>query len=132
MSGTVVRGDARGRLLGFPTANLEISHRKMIPQDGIYFAHVHLNGTTAYAMVSIGVRPTFFTQGQRIVEANILDFDGDLYGDVITLQFLNRLRDERKFGSAEELVEQMRIDERQSRKLEAEYRSKARKQNNTR
>jgi riboflavin kinase/FMN adenylyltransferase len=103
----------------------------MIPQDGIYFAQVDLKGTAAFAMVSIGVRPTFFTQGQRIVEANILDFDGDLYGRALTLQFLHRLRDERKFENAEELVKQMHADEQQSRKLESEYRAKVRKENDT-
>jgi riboflavin kinase/FMN adenylyltransferase len=122
VSGTVVRGDARGRQLGYPTANLQPSNKKTIPHDGIYFAQVDFGGTTAYGMVSIGVRPTFFAQGQRIVEAHILDFDGDIYGEVITLQFLKRLRDERKFEGAEQLIEQMHKDEQQSRGLMEEYR----------
>jgi riboflavin kinase/FMN adenylyltransferase len=124
ISGTVVRGDGRGRQLGYPTANLQLSsNRKMIPQDGIYFAQVQL-GTSAYScMVSIGVRPTFFAHGQRTIEAHLLDFDGDLYGTTLTLRFLRRLREERKFSSAAELIAQMNRDKEESRALEAEYRT---------
>lgn len=123
LSGTVIRGDMRGRELGYPTANLQMSHHKMIPHDGIYFARVDVESTHAFGMVSIGVRPTFFDQGIRTVEANLLDFEGDLYGKTMTLQFLRRLRDERKFESAAQLIEQMHLDEQQSRQLAAEYRT---------
>ena len=121
VAGTVVRGDGRGRQLGYPTANLQLSsNRKMIPQDGIYFAHVEMDSTAYACMVSIGVRPTFFTHGQRTIEAHILDFDGDLYGRTITLQFLKRLREERKFDGAAQLIEQMNKDKEESRRLEQE------------
>jgi riboflavin kinase/FMN adenylyltransferase len=120
--GTVVRGDGRGRQLGYPTANLQLpSHRKMIPQDGIYFAQVEIDATVYSCMVSIGVRPTFFTHGQRTIEAHLLDFDEDLYGKAITLHFLKRLREERKFESAGQLIEQMNKDKEESRKLEQEF-----------
>jgi riboflavin kinase / FMN adenylyltransferase len=119
LAGTVVRGDGRGRQLGYPTANLQLSsHRKMIPQDGIYFAQVEINGGMFSCMVSIGVRPTFFTHGQRTIEAHLLDFEGDLYGKTITLQFLKRLREERKFENAGQLIEQMNKDKEESRRLE--------------
>jgi len=122
LAGTVVRGDGRGRQLGYPTANLQLSsHRKMIPQDGIYFAQVEIDTTVYSCMVSIGVRPTFFTHGLRTIEAHLLDFDGDLYGRTITLQFLKRLRDERKFDSATQLIEQMNKDKEESRRLEQEF-----------
>ena len=122
VAGTVVRGDGRGRQLGYPTANLQLSsNRKMIPQDGIYFAQVEMNATVYSCMVSIGVRPTFFTHGQRTIEAHLLDFDGDLYGETITLQFLKRLREERKFESAGHLIEQMNKDKEESRRLEDEF-----------
>ena len=119
VKGTVVRGDGRGRQLGYPTANLQLSsNRKMIPQDGIYFAQVEINGGVYSCMVSIGVRPTFFTHGQRTIEAHVLDFDGDLYGKTMTLEFLKRLREERKFDSAAQLIEQMNKDKEESRRLE--------------
>ena len=122
VAGTVVRGDGRGRQLGYPTANLQLSsNRKMIPQDGIYFAQVEIDATVYSCMVSIGVRPTFFTHGHRTIEAHLLDFDGDLYGKVITLQFLKRLREERKFESAARLIEQMNKDKEESRRLEQEF-----------
>jgi riboflavin kinase/FMN adenylyltransferase len=122
IAGTVIRGDGRGRQLGYPTANLQLtSHRKMIPQDGIYFAQVEIEAKVYSCMVSIGVRPTFFTHGQRTIEAHLLDFDGDLYGTTITLEFLKRLREERKFESATHLIEQMNKDKEESRMLEQEY-----------
>ncbi len=121
--GTVIRGDGRGRQLGYPTANLHMSSsRKLIPSNGIYFAQVDIGGPVLFGMVSIGVRPTFFEQGKRIVEVNILDFEGDLYGKPVSVQFLRRLRDERKFDSAQQLIEQMHRDKEESRKLEGEIR----------
>jgi len=114
-SGKVVRGDGRGRSLGYPTANISpASSRKVVPRDGIYFARVDLGDDARFGMVSIGVRPTFTTDGQRIVEVNILDFEGDLYGRAITIQFLKRLRDEMKFESVKLLVEQMHRDKTES------------------
>ena len=122
ISGTVIRGDGRGRKLGYPTANIHMSSsRKLIPSNGIYVANVDIGGSLHFGMVSIGVRPTFFEQGARTIEVNLLDFDGDLYGRTISVQFLKRLRDERKFESAEHLIEQMRKDEHASRKLKAEF-----------
>jgi riboflavin kinase/FMN adenylyltransferase len=122
VKGIVIRGDGRGRQLGYPTANLQLSsHRKMIPQDGIYFAQVAVEAAVYSCMVSIGVRPTFFVHGQRTIEAHLLDFDGDLYGKAITLQFLRRLREERKFEGAAQLIEQMNKDKEESRKLEQEF-----------
>jgi riboflavin kinase/FMN adenylyltransferase len=93
----------------------------MIPQDGIYFAHVEIDSAVYACMVSIGVRPTFFTHGQRTIEAHLLDFDADLYGRSITLQFLKRLREERKFDGASQLIEQMNKDKEESRRLEQEF-----------
>ena len=127
ISGIVEKGDARGRELGYPTANLQLSQKKLIPEDGIYFAQADVAGATLYSMVSVGVRPTFYAKGQRIVEAHLLDFSGDLYGQPLTLQFLKRLRDEKKFENARQLVEQMHLDEQHSRALMAEVRSQVRR-----
>lgn len=131
ISGTVIRGDGRGRKLGYPTANMHMSSsRKLIPSNGIYGAHVDIGGPLHFGMVSIGVRPTFFEQGVRTVEVNLLDFDGDLYGRTISVQFLKRLRDERKFENAEHLIEQMRKDEQESRKLKAEFETQSKELRN--
>ncbi|HTY37337.1 MAG TPA: bifunctional riboflavin kinase/FAD synthetase [Bacteroidota bacterium] len=124
VSGMVIRGDARGRELGYPTANLRLSDRKLVPQDGIYFAQIDFEGSVLFGMVSIGVRPTFFEQGIRTVEVHILDFAGDLYDKVLTVQFLRRLREERKFNGAQELIDQMHLDEENSRRMMAEFRLK--------
>ena len=127
LSGTVVRGDARGRELGYPTANLQLTYHKLIPEDGIYFVQVDMGGPTRYGMLSIGVRPTFFDQGQRTVEVHLLDFEGDIYGQTVNVQFLSRLRDERKFNSARQLIDQMHLDEAQSRLLMAEVKAQIRR-----
>ncbi len=127
ITGIVEKGDARGRELGYPTANLQLLDKKLVPQDGIYFAQADVAGTNTYSMVSIGIRPTFYAKGRRIVEAHLLDFSGDLYGQSLALQFLNRLRDEQKFESAQQLVEQMHLDEQHSRQLMEEIRSQVRR-----
>jgi riboflavin kinase/FMN adenylyltransferase len=108
-----VQGDGRGRTLGFPTANLIPEEALACPGHGVYACRAddHL------AAVSIGVRPTFETGRGELVEAYLLDFDGDLYGRELCLEFLHRLRGERRFASAEALVEQMRRDVARAREL---------------
>ncbi len=121
-SGLVWRGDGRGRKLGYPTANLRSGEPdKQVPQNGIYFVRVPMNDAIRYGMTSIGVRPTFYASGERTVEVNILDFDGDLYDQELRIEFLERLRDELKFSSAEELIAQMDRDKQQSLQLRQRY-----------
>lgn len=114
VEGTVVRGDGRGRELGFPTANLAFDYVPAMPQQGIYAARVtELSGGALRAhpaLVNIGVRPTFHDEGTVLVEAHILDYAGDLYGHRIAVELVARLRDELRFPSAAALVEQMRRD----------------------
>ena len=114
LTGHVVEGDRRGRELGFPTANLALDPNLVIPRDGIYATWAIVEGRRHQAATSIGVRPTFGT-GQRTVEAFILDFEGDLYGKPLTLEFPSRLREERAFDTVEELVDQMEVDVEQAR-----------------
>jgi riboflavin kinase/FMN adenylyltransferase len=113
LEGTVVEGDARGRSLGVPTANITPAEGALVPGKGIY-AGLVLDHPAA---ISIGVRPTFESDGQLLVEAHLLDFDGDLYGRTVRLVFLDRLRDEIRFDSAEALTEQMRRDVEQVREI---------------
>jgi riboflavin kinase / FMN adenylyltransferase len=113
LSGEVTRGDARGRELGFPTANIVPEEALACPGHGVYACLA--DGRPA--AVSIGVRPTFKTGRGELIEAYLLDFDGDLYGRRLTVEFLERLRGERRFDSAESLVEQMRRDVEQTREI---------------
>jgi riboflavin kinase/FMN adenylyltransferase len=106
LSGVVVHGDARGRQLGFPTANLVPDDALACPGHGVYACLA--NGQPA--AVSIGVRPTFKTGRGELIEAYLLDFDGDLYGSELRLEFLSRLRGERRFEDPESLIEQMHKD----------------------
>jgi riboflavin kinase/FMN adenylyltransferase len=122
LTGTVVRGDGRGKALGYPTANLVLAHAvKLVPKNGIYFVAVKV-GTMIYpGMASIGVRPTFHENGRRTIEVNILGFTGNLYGERLELQFLKRLRDELKFQNVDDLVVQMNNDKEESLKLRLEF-----------
>jgi len=114
--GTVVRGDGRGRTLGFPTANLRPDN-EVLPPDGVYAAAALLDGHAWAAMVNIGCRPTFAGTGDRTIEAHLLDFQGELYGRELELAFHQRLREERRFSSPEALREQLLGDARTTRQI---------------
>ena len=110
LSGKVVRGDARGRTLGFPTANLKAAPgSQTVPADGVYAATAKIGKTNFPAVVSIGNNPTFSVRERRI-EAHILNFDEDIYGKTIQLSFIARIRDEKKFAGAGELVLNIKQD----------------------
>jgi riboflavin kinase/FMN adenylyltransferase len=113
MRGEVVHGDKRGRELGFPTANLVPDQRLVCPGYGVYAARAGED----CAAVSIGVRPTFGLGRALLVEAYLLDTRRDLYGQTLQIDFISRLRGERRFDSAEELVAQMDLDVEQTREL---------------
>ncbi len=120
LCGEVTHGDERGRELGFPTANLVPDDDFACPGHGVYACIASGPGLeTRAAAVSIGVRPTFQTGRGELIEAYLLDFDGDLYGQALCLDFLVRLRGERRFDTAAALVEQMHRDVEQTRELVA-------------
>ena len=105
--GRVGEGERRGRLLGVPTINLsELSPRKLLPPDGVYAVRVEWRGGSAGGMMNQGPRPTF-QDGRRILEAHIFDFDGDLYGEWVRIEWIERLRDIERFGSVEQLQRQL-------------------------
>lgn len=112
--GCVVRGDGRGGSeLGFPTANLQLGDDIALPGDGIYAGyHRRPDGTTHPAAISVGRRPTFYPPGTSpvLVEAHLLEFSEDLYGEEARVSFVARLRDERRFATVEELISQMHAD----------------------
>ena len=111
--GEVAEGDRRGRELGMPTANLVPDERYVVPGHGVYAATAH-----GYpAAVNVGVRPTFETGRGLLVEAHLIGFDGDLYGETLRIAFLERLRGEKRFESVDELVAQMNRDVEQARRI---------------
>ncbi|PZC46897.1 MAG: riboflavin kinase / FMN adenylyltransferase [Chloroflexi bacterium] len=116
LDGAVVHGESRGRELGFPTANISISAGRVVPPDGVYATWAIVNGVRLLSATNIGVRPTF-GDNDRTVETYILDFDEDLYGRSITIEFVRRLRDELAFVSIEALKEQMSRDVDETRAL---------------
>jgi riboflavin kinase / FMN adenylyltransferase len=119
MRGTVAHGDKRGRTLGFPTANLVPDPRLVVPDHGIYACRATVDGETHIAAVNVGVRPTFKTGRGLLVEAYLLDFEDDIYDRELRLDFLERLRGERRFDSVEALVEQMGRDVDDTRRVVA-------------
>jgi riboflavin kinase/FMN adenylyltransferase len=109
VEGLVERGAERGRQLGFPTANLHPRNR-VIPRNGVYVTGTLIDGQWRRSITNVGVRPTFGADSEPSVETFVMDWAGDLYGDVVRVGFLHRLRAERKFGSIDELKTQIERD----------------------
>ena len=116
VQGKVAGGDGRGRDLGYPTANLDVSAELLIPENGVYAVWAVVNDITHPAVVNIGVRPTFGGTN-RVVEAHLLDGAPSLYGEAMSLQFVGRIRDERRFAGADELVAQIEKDVAAARQM---------------
>lgn len=115
ITGTVVQGDRLGTKIGFPTANIAIADpAKLVPADGVYAVRVVHNGARYGGMMNIGVRPTVSAGLRHTVEVNIFAFSQQIYGDTLTVEFAARVRDERKFGSLEELIAQLERDRQTS------------------
>lgn len=109
VEGRVVRGHERGHTIGFPTANLRPENR-VIPRGGVYVTATLIEGSWRRSVTNIGTRPTFETDAESSVETYVMDWSGNLYGDVVRVRFLHRLRDERKFASIDELKQQIELD----------------------
>ncbi len=118
LTGTVVPGDARGTKIGFPTANIAVGDpEKLVPGNGVYAVSARVRGRELYGMMNIGVRPTFGNSSVRVLEVHLFDFAESLNGDIVTVRFYQRLRDEKKFDSVEDLVRQLQSDRDHARKL---------------
>jgi riboflavin kinase/FMN adenylyltransferase len=117
LAGEVVRGSQRGHCLGFPTANLEVREERVIPADGIYAVYVRLGEERHQGVANVGVRPSFEIGGTRIVEVHILDFEEAIYGCDLVVEFVERLRNERRYADAEELKAQIEQDIIQARHI---------------
>src|SRR5215471_4857178 len=111
VEGPVERGAQRGAGLGFPTANIR-PHNRVIPRSGVYVTAALIDGQWRRSVTNIGTRPTFYDGRGMSVETHIMDWAGDLYGDVVRVRFLHRLRAEQKFGSIDELQKQIESDVR--------------------
>jgi riboflavin kinase/FMN adenylyltransferase len=109
LRGKVITSDRRGRVLGFPTANLDLKPQQALPDNGIYATITDVDGERFSSATNVGTRPTF-GEGKRTVETYLLNYNGDLYGRKITVEFVRKVRDERRFPSAEQLIVQMRKD----------------------
>ena len=112
LRGKVITSDKRGRLLGFPTANLDIKPQQALPDNGIYATIAQVDGERFPSATNVGTRPTF-GEGKRMVETYLLSYNGDLYGKQITVEFVKKVRDEQRFPSVEELITQMGEDVRE-------------------
>src|SRR5699024_233509 len=116
--GKVIDGDKRGRLLGYPTANMEAEEKYLLPKQGIYAVKVHLKNESYYGMANLGLVPTFIeNMKEPKVEVFIFDFDKEIYGETLKIDWLEFIRDEEKYSGAEEMKEQLIIDEVAIRKI---------------
>ena len=117
IEGTVIEGERQGRELGFPTANLD-TDGLVLPPNGVYAAHARLGEETHRAVLNIGLRPTLASPEPALqVEAHLLDFNGELYGQALEIELVERLRDEQRFGSTDELATQITRDIERARTL---------------
>ena len=120
INGTVVKGRGFGKKMEFPTANIEVDESyKLIPKNGVYVVSSKHNGKIIYGMMNIGVRPTF-DDNNKTIEMHIFDFDQDIYGTALRIEFLDRLRDERKFESVDALIAQLRKDQLNAQRIISE------------
>lgn len=110
LEGVVVKGEGRGKKIGFPTANIQVSPDLIVPQKGVYVTRTIYKGMTYQSVTNIGNNPTFKDGNQVHIETNLFDFNMDIYGEVLDIQFLHKLRDERKFPTVNDLIVQIKLD----------------------
>jgi riboflavin kinase/FMN adenylyltransferase len=110
LEGLVVKGEGRGKMIGFPTANIQVSADLIVPQKGVYITRTIYNSMVYNSVTNIGNNPTFKDNQIINIETNIFDFDNDIYGENLDIQFMRKLRDERKFPTVNDLVNQIKAD----------------------
>lgn len=113
--GTVVKGVSRGKILGFPTANIEVEDKnKLIPKNGVYIVKALVEDEIIYGVMNVGLRPTFADTLSVVIEAHLFEFNKNIYGRTIRIELLKRIRDEKKFNNTEELIYQIGKDKKQA------------------
>lgn len=112
LTGKVIHGDKLGRTLGFPTANLETEQFKLIPGNGVYIVKAFLKDEIFKGLLSIGTRPTVTNSNEKRAEVYLMDFDREIYGETLKIEVSHKIRDDQKFDSLEDLVEQMNLDKK--------------------
>jgi riboflavin kinase/FMN adenylyltransferase len=117
LSGRVIKGQGRGKQIGYPTANLGYDKDVIVPAKGVYISKTNLNGMIYESVTNVGVNPTFNSGYDLHVETHILGFSRDIYGEEIKIFFIQKLRDEKKFSSVNELVQQIAIDTQSAKKF---------------
>lgn len=117
VSGRIEKGDGRGRKIGFPTANVGFSKNRIIPKRGVYATETKIGKLNYYSVTNIGVKPTFLEGAGLTVESHILDFDRDIYGELVQVHFHQKLRDEKKFDSVNDLIKQIARDVEKTREF---------------
>ena len=111
IKGEIIHGDGRGKTIGFPTANLQFWHEQALPQNGVYAVEARTSVGTFQGLVNIGTRPTFhLSDSATTIEAHLLSFQGDLYGQVLEIAFLEKLRAEMRFPGVDALISQINVD----------------------
>jgi riboflavin kinase/FMN adenylyltransferase len=110
LEGVVVKGEGRGKKIGFPTANIQVSQDLIVPQKGVYVTRTVYNDMTYQSVTNIGSNPTFKDGNQIHIETNLFDFNTDIYGEMLDIQFLHKIRDERKFPTVNDLINQIKSD----------------------
>lgn len=110
VNGIIVKGAQRGRKLGFPTANILADEKKLIPGAGVYVSRILSGKNVYFGLTNIGLRPTFNDTDVLMIETNIFDFEKDIYGEKLTVEFMGRIRDEIRFGNADMLIKQINKD----------------------
>lgn len=110
LEGVVVKGEGRGKKIGFPTANVQVSQDLIVPHKGVYVTRTVYKGMTYQSITNIGHNPTFKDTDQLTIETNLFDFNSDIYGEILDIQFLHKIRDERKFPTVNDLIEQIKSD----------------------
>ena len=116
--GVVTAGDGRGKELGFPTANVRINNSVLLPADGVYAGRIELADGSIYGTaISLGTRPHFYTDGDLLLEAHVLDFDENLYEEEVRVRFVKHLRPQKKFDSLQSLINQLKLDVQKTKEL---------------
>ena len=116
VTGIVLKGLGRGKQIGFPTANINVSEKRIFPRLGVYITETSYQDMIYHSITNVGINPTFKNSGKMSIETNIFDFDNEIYGERIEVKFLKRIREEKKFSSVNELVLQISKDIQLARK----------------